>query len=286
MKLFEFINNLTSYLSIIYEEKEAKSLSNYYCKELLKINNTDFFFKLNEEISEKDFELLNINVGRLLNGEPLQYILGYSYFYGLKFIVSEAVLIPRQESEILVDFIIKKYSSINSLKILDICTGSGCLSVTLKKYLPTAQIFATDISKTAIEICKKNSELNNVELNIFENDILSNAELSFNQQFDLIISNPPYVLESEKKFMHKNVTEFEPEIALYVKDEEAFIFYEKISEIAKMLLKKNAELYFEINEKFASEVIAINEKNGIFNNQILKDFNGKNRFVYGKIKKN
>ena len=289
MNLSEYIKNIKDKLLFIYDENEANSIVNTYCKEILRLSNTDFILSKNELLSNQNLKLLNNSIERLLNGEPLQYVLGYSYFYDTKFIVDKSVLIPRPETELLVDFIIKKHKERKNLKILDLCSGSGCIAITLRKNLPNSSVFAIDVSDETIEIFKKNCILNSVDdIKIEKYDVLSDNKFPFSEHFDIIISNPPYVLESEKIFMHKNVLCFEPEIALFVSDNNPLIFYEKIAKLSKNLsrreLKNNTELYFEINEKFADEIILINKKNGFQNNEIIKDFNGKNRFVFGIIK--
>ncbi|MDR2011159.1 MAG: peptide chain release factor N(5)-glutamine methyltransferase [Bacteroidales bacterium] len=283
MTISEYINNISERLSSLYDKQEAKAVATFYTGEILSLNKTDILLNPQKELEKSQLENLKSNEERLIGGEPVQYVTGTAWFYGLKFFVDTNVLIPRQETEILVDIIINRYKNHGRIKILDIGTGSGCIPVTLKKYLPDAEIYAVDISTEALKVCKENLLLNNTEIYISQYDILSNDILPFSEMsFDVVISNPPYVLNSEKNLMHTNVVDFEPELALYVDDNDPLIFYCKILEAIIKQESKPKELFFEINEKFASEVIDLNKKHGFGNNEIIKDLNGKDRFICGK----
>jgi release factor glutamine methyltransferase len=283
LTISEYINNISERLSSLYDKQEAKAVATFYTGEILSLNKTDILLNPQKELEKSQLENLKSNEERLIGGEPVQYVTGTAWFYGLKFFVDTNVLIPRQETEILVDIIINRYKNHGRIKILDIGTGSGCIPVTLKKYLPDAEIYAVDISTEALKVCKENLLLNNTEIYISQYDILSNDILPFSEMsFDVVISNPPYVLNSEKNLMHTNVVDFEPELALYVDDNDPLIFYCKILEAIIKQESKPKELFFEINEKFASEVIDLNKKHGFGNNEIIKDLNGKDRFICGK----
>lgn len=236
------------------------------------------------------------------DNRPIQYILGYEDFCGLKFIVNENVLIPRPETEELVNLIIKNNNNLESPIVLDICSGSGAITWSLAYLLQdkTPKLYGCDISKEALKISKEqifikeifNKELSGNKLNypsFFEYNILEN---SFNEQLniitnnlDIIVSNPPYVCNKEMEFMDTNVLNFEPHIALFVPNDNPLLFYNRIAELAKELLKDNGQLYFEINELYGLEVKKILEDNGFIDCMIIKDFREKNRFVFGYLKK-
>jgi release factor glutamine methyltransferase len=281
LTLSEYINELNRKLLSIYDKEEAASVSKYYVESILSLNSTELILKCNEELIPAHLDKLKTGEIRLINGEPVQYITGKSWFYGLNFFVNKNVLIPRQETEILVDYIIKRHKNSGKIKILDIGTGSGCIAITLKKYLSNAEIFAIDVSANVLEICKKNAQLNKVNIEVLEYNILYNKNLPFNKYFDIILSNPPYVLESEKPLMHKNVVDFEPAQALYVEDKDPLLFYRNILERISESATKPREIFFEINEKFSNEIISLNKSFGFLHNEIIKDLNGKDRFVFG-----
>jgi release factor glutamine methyltransferase len=275
----EYIANLSLKLESIYAPREANSIATLYLEEALALNRNQVLMKIREALSDQEYQKLLQNESRLLQAEPVQYVTGTAWFYGLNFFVDSNVLIPRQETEILVDFIIKKYKNQSNLNILDIGTGSGCIAISLKKNLPNTNVFAIDISAKVIEICKSNAKNNSVVVQIAQFDILSENIFPFDVKFDIMVSNPPYVTNSEKKLMHQNVVNFEPELALYVEDINPLIFYKKISKFAGKNGASDCELYFEINEKFSDEVVQINNENGFITNEVIIDFNAKPRFV-------
>lgn len=275
-----YIFELSKSLQALYPLDEAKSVAKYFVSEFLNLSNTDILIRQSDFISEDSLAILNSQENRLLAGEPVQYVTGKSYFYGLELFVDKNVLIPRQETEILVDSIIKRFGNSKNLNILDIGTGSGCIAISLKKFLPQAQIWALDISEKALSVCLDNAKKNEVEINTFLYDILGNAKFPLGAKFDIIVSNPPYVLESEKQLMHNNVTGYEPAGALYVTDNDPLIFYRQISVFAAEHLRNNGELYFEINEKFAEQVSEITTENGFKSNIIIEDLNKKQRFIH------
>ena len=277
---FEYTKKLSNKLENLYPAIEAKAIAKYYIEEILQLPYNFLIFNNQQELSIEQKDILQKNEKRLLQNEPVQYVTNSAWFYGLKFYVDKNVLIPRQETEILVNHIIKIAQKNPNINILDIGTGSGCIPICIKKHIPQAQIYTLDISEKAMEICKKNALLNNVEISVIQHDILSDLPLPIDLQFDFITSNPPYVLNSEKLEMSKNVVDYEPEIALYVDDYEPLIFYKKILSKIKKIVKSDTKLIFEINEKFANEVIELNKNFGFQNNEIIKDLNQKDRFVY------
>ncbi|PID89694.1 MAG: protein-(glutamine-N5) methyltransferase, release factor-specific [Bacteroidia bacterium] len=233
---------------------------------------------LNEEEKNKVRKILS----ELKNYKPIQYILGESEFYDLLFHVDESVLIPRQETEELVHLIIQE-NRLEKPKILDIGTGSACIAVSLAKNIPASVVIGTDVSESALEIARKNAKRNSVDVAFLKTNILTwelHDEFS-EAQFDIIVSNPPYVCRNEKQLMSKNVLAYEPHLALFVEDENPLIFYEKISNFALHALKPRGKLYFELNEQFGEILVAELEKIGFSDILLQKDINGKDRMLRG-----
>lgn len=229
-------------------------------------------------------------VARLKNNEPLQYILGKTEFYSLPFLVTPEVLIPRPETEELVEWILSD-SLPEKPYILDIGTGSGCIAVSLAKKTPDATVDAWDNSEKAISVASQNAILNNVKVNFFNQDVLKviqdvfkvNQDLlkeaSSTISYDIIVSNPPYICESEKKDIEKNVLHFEPHNALFVSDENPLIFYKRIAEISFTILKNGGKLYFEINRSHGQEIIELLKSKGFSDIELRKDISGNYRMI-------
>ena len=211
---------------------------------------------------------------------PIQYLLGNTEFFGLPFLVNENVLIPRPETEELVDWIIqedKKIERQKEIKILDIGTGSGCIAISLAKNIPNAAVFAKDVSGKALEVAKKNAEINQVSVIFLEKNILETDDLL--EQFDIIVSNPPYVRNLEKQEIKKNVLDNEPHLALFVEDLDALIFYRKITDLATKNLKQGGKLFFEINQYLGTEMLALLHDNGFESVSLRKDIYGNDRMT-------
>lgn len=271
----------------------TKSLENEYPVE--EVNSfffmlTEAFFKINRlnlalnpelEIDKSQVEKLESALARLKNHEPIQHIIGETEFFGLTFKVDKNVLVPRPETEELVEWILEDFFEEESGRILDIGTGSGCIAISLAKNLPEAQISAIDISEKALQIAKINAEINQAKINFISEDILRTETLTGN--WDVIVSNPPYVRELEKKEMHRNVLEYDPPTALYVKDENPLIFYEKITKLAKTALNPDGKLYFEINQYLAEETEKMMQKQG-FKTELRKDLFGNFRMLKGELR--
>lgn len=230
----------------------------------------------NDEVSDEEESFLLHVLDELETGKPLQYILGSTLFYNLKFLVTPSVLIPRPESEELVHLILSETKTKN-IQILDIGTGSGCIPIALKKNIPEAIVSAIDISREALQIAQQNADLNKVEIIFFEDDALI---LGANQypKYDIIVSNPPYIAKKEIDTIHTNVITHEPHLALFVDDEDALIFYHRIADFASTNLNANGVLYFEINQNLAAETKMIIEEKG-FNVDLIKDLNDNYRFI-------
>ena len=238
---------------------------------------TEQVVKKNELIPEGNFGRIENIISRLKNFEPIQYILGETEFYGLKLKVNPSVLIPRPETEELVDWIVNCKLP-NNCSVLDIGTGSGCIALSIKRQLKNALVSGFDISENAIKTARQNAIGTRLEVDFFQFDIL-NSEVLKCVFYDVIVSNPPYVRESEKPQMLDNVLNHEPEIALFVTDDDPLIFYRAIAAFAKKYLNENGLLFFEINENLGIETFEMLTGFGFHNIEIRKDINGKNRMV-------
>ncbi len=265
-----------------YNYDEAKSISKMALQFILKLSNLNYSLSYRNEVPAAAFTTIHEFINRLQWGEPIQYITGVAHFMDCDFMVSPDVLIPRRETEELVDLIVQENNHRSPITILDIGTGSGCIAIMLSKYLNDAKVFAIDISDKALDIASRNAMKLKAELTLLQANILETEELKFDT-FDVIVSNPPYVMEKEKELMHKNVLNYEPHLALFVPDFNALLFYHKIANLAQKCLNPKGHLYFEINENRAAEVCEILSLNNFINIEIRKDMQGKNRMVKGEI---
>ncbi|WP_284651354.1 peptide chain release factor N(5)-glutamine methyltransferase [Flavobacterium terrisoli] len=267
-------------LSSLYDEKEIESFFYLILEKLHAMKRIDLALKPETVLDGIHLKQWKNIVSDLKNQKPIQYILGETEFYGLPFLVNENVLIPRPETEELVELIISNYQitkSPNPLKILDIGTGSGCIPIALKKNLSNAEVYAIDVSEKALATAQKNAELNKVEIHFMLKNILETEDLQ--QQFDIIVSNPPYVRNLEKAEINPNVLEYEPHLALFVEDHDALLFYRKITELAKKNLNPNGQLYFEINQYLGAATVALVESFGFKNVKLIKDIYGNDRMI-------
>lgn len=265
-----------------YSYNEIKSLINILFEEYCNINSAHLLAFPQEKINES--ELLNIVLAtqQLKKEKPIQQILKKACFYNLCLNINENVLIPRPETEELCQNIVSLEKQYDNLNIIDLCTGSGCIALALKKHLPQSTIFAMDVSLQALFLAKQNSEKLNLEVNFMQGNLLENFDTTW-QNFDVIVSNPPYIMEREKVEMKNNVLNYEPEIALFVKDANPLIFYQKIKEFAQKRLKKQGRLYLEINENLASETLSL-FSDIEYIKELKQDIFGKNRFIFLKKK--
>jgi len=262
----------------IYSKEEIESFIFLIFEKLKGYSRTQFLLAKDEKLSKEELSEIEKIVARLKNHEPIQYILGTTEFYGLPFYTVPEVLIPRPETEELVQWIIQENKS-SKPSILDIGTGTGCIAISLQKNIPQSTVLACDISPVCLETAKRNSELNSAEVSVIPYDILNNVpDFSF-PELDIIVSNPPYIRETEKTFMEKNVLDHEPELALFVPDEQPLIFYQRIADFSKIHLKNKGRLYFEINEAFGSECFTMLQQKGFSEVILKKDIHGKDRMI-------
>ena len=276
----EHFTDLQAALSTIYSGKEAESIA-FLVFEHLGIDKTEVLAGKKIILNESGKQFLSSTKARLFTNEPIQYILGKTVFYGLKFDVNKEVLIPRQETEELVNLIIRE-NTLEKPSILDIGTGSGCIAISLKKNIPDADVSACDIRRKAINLAKKNARLNGIEIQFHQKDVLRIASL-YGKKYDIIVSNPPYITKKEKILMDSNVVDFEPAEALFVPENNPLVFYECIIELAARNLTDNGSVYFEINESRGAEVEMLLNKARFKAVRIIKDINGKDRFATGNI---
>lgn len=266
----------------LYGQQEAESLARIVFQYVTGYSFVDQVMHQNDLLTDETEARLKNIMERLLHWEPIQYILGETEFLDLKFKLNKWVLIPRPETEELVlhtDKYIKE-SRKKTLKILDIGTGSGCIAVSLKHLNPDIDITAVDISEDALTVAKQNAALNHAEIDFRKFDILNfQNEKPFSGNFDIIISNPPYVTESDKKLMRRNVLDFEPQTALFVTDDDPLLFYRKIAEFARINLASGGVIYLELNESYAEELKSLYLAVGFKNSDIKTDLSGRNRFA-------
>lgn len=285
MTIGEIEKTFTEQLSALYGKDEARSLSWLSINHICKINRIDFLSRKNETLSLPDETSLLQILEELKTGKPLQYVLGETEFYGLPFKVNPSVLIPRPETEELVDWILKEIRSKQKqpdkgLKILDIGTGSGCIPIALKKNLPEAEVWAIDISPEALETAGKNAALNQTDVRFFQADILNlDQKEILNTKYSILVSNPPYVTMAEKEQMHANVLEHEPHTALFVPDQDPLIFYQAIANFAQKHLEKDGSLFFEINENLGAQTLELLKYKGFNHCELRKDLRGKERMI-------
>ena len=258
-------------LSKIFEDREVLSWAYLSIEHLLGYNRSDCIIYSNKCIDIQIINKLHDIIISLKSNKPIQYILGKTNFYNLNIKVNKNVLIPRKETEELVKWILKE----NFNSAIDIGTGSGCIAIALARY-SHADILAIDISKDALILAKENAIYNNVKINFMQEDILKIDSLA---KVDLIVSNPPYVLNSEKEKMSKNVLKYEPHLALFVSDEDPLLFYHKIIRIASNSLSVGGKIFFEINELFGDKLIKLLTQNGFVDIELKKDVNDRDRMI-------
>ena len=269
-------------LTGLYPKGEIEQFVFLIFNHLLNYSKIDIHLNSHASVSDEIFEKVSSIIAQLKEFQPIQYIFGETEFYGLKFFLNPYVLIPRQETEELVQWVISENTAKN-IRILDIGTGSGCIAVVLARNIENSVVNAFDISVKALETAIKNASMNGVKVNFYKYDILGDEVLPENVVYDIIVSNPPYVRESEKHLSGLNVTGFEPHEAIFVGDEDAFIFYKAIAAFGKKYLKKGGNIYMEINEALGTEIKALLLDSGYHDVVLKRDINNKDRMLKAKL---
>lgn len=277
MTLTQLKEHIIHTLLAIYPKDEIVSFLYLLSEHYLNLRRIDFSLQPNHKITEIQWANFEAAIDKLKKEEPIQYIIGKTIFYDESFMVNHHVLIPRPETEELVDWIIRDHQNTKEpLKILDMGTGSGCIPISLKKHLRQSDVFAMDISEEALEVAKRNAEALDVSIHWLHEDILTIK--SFETSLDIIVSNPPYVRMLEKNEMAPNVLDNEPHLALFVENDDALLFYRKIASFASTYLKDTGILYFEINQYLGLETKVLVEQFG-FDVVLKKDLNGNDRML-------
>jgi release factor glutamine methyltransferase len=276
-RLSDLKKNYVVELEPIYGENESNQMLNILISFFFGLSRSEQAIKFDFMLSESEMLRLHNAVKDLKKNKPLQYVLGETEFMDLKIKVNDDVLIPRPETEELVQLIAKK-EIVSDLSILDIGTGSGCIALALAKKIISAEVSATDISEDALKLATKNAETNNLTVKFVLDDILKPG-FDWKHKFDVIVSNPPYITRSEERMMRPNVLNYEPHVALFVEDENPLLFYDAVIGFAYLNLKHKGRLYFEINEKLAADVKLLLKENSYREINIYKDINGKDRMV-------
>lgn len=263
-----------------YPITEINAFIKIIFKDIFNINILDIYTGKDINLSDNQLKELEGILGRLKKYEPIQYIIGYTEFYGIQLQVNSNVLIPRPETEEMVDVILKENKETENLNILDIGTGSGCIALVMANNLKTPKVTGWDISEKALETARSNAQKLKLDI-IFEKKDILNIDLT-NQQYDIIVSNPPYVTEEEKAYMEHNVLDWEPENALFVPDNDPLLYYDAIARFGLKTLLENGRIYFEINQLFGKEMANKMQLLGYRDVSILKDMAGKDRIIKAK----
>ncbi len=288
MTIHSAYQHLKNNLANIYDAKEVENIAALVIESISGLKGTERILNRHQTLNDGRVNILQKHLQQLMNHKPVQYVLNEAWFAGMKFFVDENVLIPRPETEELVDWIIQdlRFTIHDSLfTILDIGTGSGCIAIALKKKIKNAEVFALDVSEAALKVAALNAQQNNAEIIFFKADILKDQTNINMDLFDVIVSNPPYITKGESAEMHANVLAYEPHLALFVPDENPLLFYNAISNFSRAHLKENGNLYFEVHENFANEIVHLLQQNGFQPVEIKKDLQQKNRMVKAVLHK-
>lgn len=275
MKLKEAIEQLREGLAGVADPQEVQAMIRVICEDVFNYDPVDVALRQESELPDFAPQRVADIVARLQRHEPLQYILGTARFHGHRFKVTPAVLIPRPETEQLVDLIIEENQG-SDLRVLDMGTGSGCIAISLARALKFARVDALDVSRDALAVARDNAASLKVKVRFFESDMLAPQPAA---TYDIIVSNPPYITWSERELMERNVKDYEPAQALFVPDNDPLLFYKAIASYAKRLLEKGGRLYLEINQRFGAEVKRLLEDCGFDEVRIVVDSFGKDRFA-------
>lgn len=275
MKLKEAIEQLKNGLAGVVEPQEVQAMIRIICEDVFNYDSVDVALRQESELPEFAQERVSDIIARLQRHEPLQYIIGSARFHGHKFKVTPAVLIPRPETEQLVDLIVNENKA-SDLRVLDMGTGSGCIAISLARALKFACVDALDVSREALAIARENAAALKVKVRFFEHDMLLPQPAA---TYDIIVSNPPYICWSERESMDDNVKEYEPAQALFVPDDDPLLFYKSIVRYASQSLEPGGRLYMEINQRFGEEMKNLLKGNGFTEVRIIQDSYGKVRFA-------
>lgn len=278
MKIQELQQLYSKELTLLYSESEIQKLFTYLAEEYLQYNSIQLKMYADQEVEEAQKLQFTQALEELKSGKPYQQILGKAYFYGEEFFVNENVLIPRPETEELIELILEKLPSDKELKVLDIGTGSGCIAITIAKHLKQANVYALDYSEKALEMAKKNAVLHHTEIHFIQQDYL-NSHLP--EVFDVIISNPPYIGTEEEIDIENSVKDFEPMMALFAPENDVLAFYRKIANDTETSLSDEGFVFLEINQKLGPETLEL-YKDKLSEAYLLKDISGNNRMIWGR----
>ncbi|AQX10490.1 peptide chain release factor N(5)-glutamine methyltransferase [Elizabethkingia ursingii] len=278
MKIQELQQLYSKELTLLYSESEIQKLFTYLAEEYLQYNSIQLKMYADQDVDSPQELQFTLALEQLKSGKPYQQILGKAYFYGEEFFVNENVLIPRPETEELIEVILDKLPTDKELKILDIGTGSGCIAITIAKHLKQANVYALDYSEKALEMAKKNAVLHNVNIHFIQQDYL-NTELS--EVFDVVISNPPYIGTEEEVDIENSVKDFEPMMALFAPQNDVLAFYRKIANDTDNKLADGGHIFLEINQKLGPETLEL-YKNKLSEAYLLKDISDNDRMIWGR----
>lgn len=291
--LGEIRDLLLSSLHILYNEREALAIANYYFEVKWGLNSYEFALQRGRNFPEKDLTVVENDIHRLQNGEPVQYVVGNAVFYDITLRVNSLVLIPRPETEELVQLLLQALSThssspncedtvgydTHSCRVLDFCTGSGAIAIALAKHLPDAEIVATDYSNGILELAQQNAERNLAKVSFLLHNVLKEDGEKLGGPYQAIISNPPYIPQSRKALLHKNVTDYEPSEALFVPDDDPLLFYRHIAQLGQELLAEGGLLFFETHEDFHDELETMLQHYHYNDIEKKYDINRKPRFI-------
>lgn len=266
-------------LSALYSPNEAESILFFYLYYRLEMEKYQWTLRREEQLSEVCMQTITADLDRLASGFPVQYLVGKCEFFNCELSLNGKVLIPRPETEELVVEVVNRFQNRSAQRVLDVGTGSGAIALALKRYLPQAEVWATDFSENALECARENAENLKLDVNFLHHDILNDTIDSLPQDLDILISNPPYIPISEKKNLHRNVKDYEPDSALFVPDSTPLVFYKKIAQVGIELLKPTGVLLFETYHLFQSQMVEMLQSLGYKQVVITKDLQGKSRFV-------
>jgi release factor glutamine methyltransferase len=267
---------LLNNLNTIYDERESSAITDLVFERITGLKKIDRILNKNENLSEQNARALKEFINQLMSHKPVQYVLGEAWFYGMKLFVNEDVLIPRPETEELVEWALGSLKK--KAKVLDVGTGSGCIPIVIKKELPSAEVYACDISEDALAVAKKNAEAQGTQINFKQLDFLSAEQRSLLPEFDLIISNPPYIALQEKSEIDKHVVEYEPHLALFVPDADDLVFYRQLVEFGRSHLHPAGFMFMEIHYAKAPAVEELFRSNG-YEIERRKDMHGNDRMI-------